>query len=179
MSGKRKKTDKISSFSYQGPTNQIGSSRQDCLTNTIVGAIVTLVGVGIVLIACSVFPIPESSFKAPHWVVAAAGAFFSLTGLTALLQGLGVSPNSLIFKLTGLLLLPCLVAPFAWFILGDSHAPIDARIIVGLFFSFFALVIGGGVILGSNTKFMRKLAKNNPEMLEKIEEMERQKKKKR
>ncbi|MDX1986211.1 MAG: hypothetical protein SFV17_05960 [Candidatus Obscuribacter sp.] len=175
MPGKRKRDERQSSFSYDGPVRKIGSNSQSPVAGLIFGGIFAFVGVSVVLLACGAFPVPESSFKAPHWVVGAVGGLFTLAGLNVILQGLGVSPNSIVFRLLTPVMLLCFGAPFAWIVFGDSHAPLEARILVGIFFAFFALLFGAAAVIGLNSGLMRRLARDNPQLLERISELEKRK----
>ncbi len=175
MPGKRKRVEKQSSFSYDGPVKQIGSGPQSLVAGLVFGSIFAFVGVSVVLLACGAFPVPESSFKAPHWVVGAVGGLFTVAGLNVILQGLGVSPHSIIFRVLTPLMLLCFGAPFAWIVFGDSHAPLPARILVGIFFAFFALLFGAAAVIGLNSGLMRRLARDNPQLLERISELEKRK----
>lgn len=176
MSAKRERKNRSSSFSYDGPGKRIGSAKQDARAGIVFGAIFFLVGQGIVLLACGFFNVPESSFKAPHWVVGAVGGLFALAGLNCILQGLGVSPHSIIFRVVTPVMLLCFGAPFAWIVFGDSHAPLEARIVFGIFFAFFALLFGAAAVIGLNAGLMRRLARDNPQLLERISELEKRKK---
>ena len=56
------------------------------------GGIFFLVGAFIVMLAANIIPSDPSSFNAPRWVVAAAGAVFMLAGTMVALQG-AFGPN--------------------------------------------------------------------------------------
>lgn len=150
-----------------------GQVRQDPVSSCVFGVIFLLIGVGIILLAVGVIPSPETSFKAPHWVVGCVGALFGGAGLLTLLQGLGMSPNSPIIKILGPIVMLCLGTPFVWIIFGDSHAPLEMRIVLGLFCSMFAGIFVLAFALSKNPRLLLKIAKNNPEVREKIETLER------
>lgn len=174
-----KAKSKASSFSYEGPQKQIGGApQQDRASSVIFGLIFSFVGIAIILLAAGVIPSPEAAFKAPRWVVGAAGGIFAMAGMMVFLQGLGVPQNSIIFRILGPVLLVAMATPFTWIVLGDSHAPLEARVLVGLFMAFFGGAVIFASVMGSNTQLMRRMAKDNPELLEKIAEVEKARRKK-
>lgn len=150
-----------------------GQARQDPVASCVFGVIFLLIGIGIILLAIGVIPSPETSFKAPRWVLGCVGALFGGSGLLALLQGMGVSPNSPVIKLLGPIVLLCMGAPFVWVIFGDSHAPLEIRFVLGLFCSMFAGVFVLAYVIGKNPRLLLKIAKDNPKVREQIETLER------
>lgn len=148
-------------------------ARQDPVGSCVFGGIFLLIGTGIILLAVGVIPSPETSFKAPHWVVGCVGALFGGAGLLTLLQGLGMSPYSPVIKILGPIVMLCMGAPFVWIIFGDSRAPFEMRIVLGLFCSMFAGIFVIAYALSKNPRLLLKIAKDNPEVREKIETLER------
>jgi hypothetical protein len=53
-------------------------------STTWVGALVSLLGLGILLVALDIIPTAPAKFEAPHWVVGAAGLGFFLAGIAVL-----------------------------------------------------------------------------------------------
>ena len=53
-------------------------------STTWVGSLVSLMGLGILLVALDIIPTDPAKFEAPHWVVGAAGLGFFLAGIAVL-----------------------------------------------------------------------------------------------
>lgn len=153
----------------------VAQQRQDPVASCIFGGIFFIAGTAVILLTVGVIPCPEEAFKAPRWVLGCVGALFASSGIMVLLQGLGLPPNNFLFKLLGPILLVCLAAPFGWLVFGDSHAPLEIRIIFGFISAIFAGVFVLAFAVSKNPRLLLMLTKNNPEVLEKIQEMERMK----
>lgn len=153
----------------------LAQQRQDPVASCIFGSIFFIAGTAVILLATGVIPCPEESFKAPRWVLGCVGTLFASSGIMVLLQGLGLSPNNFLFKLLGPILLICLAAPFGWLVLGDSHAPFEIRIAFGFFCAIFAGVFVLAFAVSKNPRLLLRMTKNNPEVMEKIQELERMK----
>jgi len=109
----------------------------------LIGLIAVIAGLPIVAVATGIFPVPEQSFRAPHWVVGAAGLVFVLAGamfLAPLLIG-GFAPADqytqrqkqairLIQQLLGSLLLSGFAAITSWIGFGPGERTFSMAIAI-------------------------------------------------